>query len=131
MGRLKPFNAVKLHYIIIAESCKVYLNKHVDHENREGFFLDYKDLVTRVSAIVTETNPEYRYPYTIVSTTIEVAHLQRYSAEHLPRLTDVVEGEDATWEFKLPTNLVLLQIDAAPAEGEGLPCNHEEEEDEG
>ena len=36
--------------------------------------------------------------------------------------------EIASWEYKLPTNLVLLQNDAAPAEGEGLPCNHEDEE---
>ena len=35
----------------------------------------------------------------LVSTVIEGAHHQRYFVEHLPRLTDVVVGEDAITEF--------------------------------
>lgn len=92
-------NEVKLNRIIISESSKAYLNKHVDTENKEGFFLDYKLLVGRVGAIVSEINPDYLYPHMLVSTVIEGAHLQRYFAEHLPRLTDVIDGEDATLNF--------------------------------
>lgn len=96
-------NEVKLNRIIISESSKAYLNKHVDSENKEGFFVDYKDLVQRVSDIIVEINPEYPYPHMLVSTLLEGAHLQRFFAEHLPGLTDVIEGEDSATEFCLQT----------------------------
>ena len=35
----------------------------------------------------------------LISTIIEGAHSQRYFADHLPRLTDVVAGEDAVPTF--------------------------------
>lgn len=90
---------VKLNRIIINESSKAYLNKDVDSENEFGFFLDYKGLVARVAAIITEINPDYKYPHMLVSTLIEAAHLQRFFAEHLPRLTDVRENEDFVTDF--------------------------------
>ncbi len=94
---------VKLNRIIISESSKAYLNKLVDQENKEGFFSDYKQLVQRVSEIIEEINPDYKYPHMLVSTLIEGAHLQRYFADHLPRLTDVVEGEDSVTQFCVQT----------------------------
>lgn len=96
-------NEVKLNSIIISESSKAYLNKHVDEENKEGFFLAYKELVQRVAEIILEINPDYAYPHMLVSTLVEGAHLQRFYAEHLPRLTDVLEGEDSATEFSLQT----------------------------
>ena len=92
-------NEVKLNRIVISESSKIYLNKSVDEENSEGFFLAYKNLVQRVCDIILEIKPKYKYPHMLVSTIIEGAHHQRYFAEHLPRLTDVVEGEDAVTAF--------------------------------
>jgi len=92
---------VKLNRIIISESSKAYLNKHVDDENKEGFFQDYKKLVGRISSIILEINPDYKYPHMLVSTVIEGAHLQRCFAQHLPRLTDVVAGEDSATEFSI------------------------------
>lgn len=94
---------VKLNRIIISESSKAYLNKLVDKENKEGFFLAYKTLVQRVSDIIIEVNPKYKYPHMLVSSIIEGAHHQRFFAEHLPRLTDVVDGEDAITQFSLQT----------------------------
>lgn len=96
-------NEVKLNRIIISESSKAYLNKHVDKQNKDGFFLDYKRLVQRVSDIIEELNPDYKYPHMLVSTLIEGAHLQRYFADHLPRLTDIVDGEDSVTQFCLQT----------------------------
>ncbi|UKN00178.1 TetR/AcrR family transcriptional regulator [Paracrocinitomix mangrovi] len=88
-------NEIKLNQIVIAESSKIYLNKSVDKENVVGYFQPYKNLVQRVCDIVLEINPDYKYPHMLVSTIIEGAHHQRYFAEHLPRLTDVIKGEDA------------------------------------
>lgn len=92
-------NEVKLNHIVIAEASKSYLNKDVDKENKEGAFWDYKKLVQRVSEIILELNPNYKYPHMLISTVIEGAHLQRYFAEHLPRLTDCSKKEDTVTQF--------------------------------
>lgn len=93
-------NEQKLYKIIISESSKAYLTKEVDTENKEGAFAGYKQLVSKVSNIVSEINPSYKYPQMLLSTVIEGALHQRYFAEHLPRLTNVIEGEkDAISEF--------------------------------
>ena len=102
-------NKVKLHRIVIRESSKIYLNKSVDNENSEGFFLAYKRLVERVVKIILEINPTYKYPHMLVSTIIEGAHHQRYFAKHLPRLTDVVNGEDAVTTFYQKMALTQLK----------------------
>lgn len=90
---------VKLNRIVINDSSKAYLTRDVDAENKTGAFLGYKELVARVSDIILEVNPKYKYPHMLVSTVIEGAHHQRYFAEHLPRLTDSIRGEDAITEF--------------------------------
>lgn len=94
-------DVVKLSNIVIIESSKAYLTKDVDQENEEGIFLGYKQLVERVSDIVLEINPTFKYPNMLVSTVIEGAHNQRFFAEHLPRLTNQIKGEDAICEFYL------------------------------
>ena len=71
----------------------------MDQENEEGIFVGYKELVERVGAIVLEINPEFKYPNMLISTVIEGSHNQRFFAEHLPRLTNQVKGEDAICEF--------------------------------
>jgi AcrR family transcriptional regulator len=101
-------NEVKLNSIIINEVSKVYLTKDVDKENKDGIYSGYKQLVSRVSDIILEINPNYQYSHMIVSTVVEGAHSQRYFAEHLPRLTDVIEGEDAVAKFY--TELVFKAI---------------------
>jgi len=90
---------VKLQRIVIAESPKAYLTKDVDDENRDGLFLGYKRLVQHVCDIILELNPDFKYPNMLVSTVIEGALQQRFFSEHLPRLTNVVAGEDAIMSF--------------------------------
>ena len=92
-------NIVKLNQIVICESSKAYLIKEVDAENKEGAYSDYKQLVSRISDIILEINSNYKYPHMLVSTVIEGAHHQHYFAAHLPRLTDIIEGEDAVTTF--------------------------------
>jgi AcrR family transcriptional regulator len=92
-------NEVKLHQIVISESSKSYLNKHVKQENSEGAFLSYKTIVAEVSDIIKEINPSFACPHMLVSTVIEGAHHQRYFAMHLPKLTDVQKGEDLIPNF--------------------------------
>lgn len=92
-------NEVKLYSIVISESSKAYLTKFVDEENNEGVFSGYKQLVARVGEIIQEVNPKYKYPHMLISTVIEGAHHQRFFADHLPKLTDIIIGEDSITEF--------------------------------
>lgn len=101
---------VKLSRIVISESGKAYFNKAVDHENEQGFFKQYKDVVHRVADLISEVNEGFKYPHMLVSTVIGGAQHQRYFAEHLPKLTDVIEGEDAVSDFYL--DMVFNQIEA-------------------
>ena len=88
-----------LYQIIQSESLKVYMNRAVDEENKEGAFLPYKNLVERISQLIVQINPSYAYPHMLVSTVVEGAHIQRHFADHLPRLTDSIKGEDSVSEF--------------------------------
>jgi AcrR family transcriptional regulator len=90
---------IKLNQIINRDFSKIYLNTHVDRDNAEGYFLPYKSVVARVSDIVMAINPKFEFPHMLITTIIEGAHHQRFFAEHLPRLTDVIIGEDAVTKF--------------------------------
>lgn len=96
---VSQIDEAKLHQIVITESSKVYMCKSVDSDNESGFFSVYKTLVQRVANIILEINPNFKYPHMLVTTIIEGAHHQRFFADHLPRLTDLVDGEDAVTTF--------------------------------
>ncbi len=109
-SNFSQINEVRLNRIVIGESSKIYLNKTVKKDNEQGCFIQYKELVERVSDIILEINPSFKYPHMLVSTVIEGAHHQRFFTKHLPRLTDIVEGEQAITTFY--KELVLLAINA-------------------
>ncbi len=92
-------NETKLQAIVIEDASKAFLTRAVDKENKQGVYLGYKQLVARVSAIILEISPKFKYPHMLITTMIEGAHLQRYFAQHLPRLTDTCKKEDAVVEF--------------------------------
>ncbi len=98
-SRFSHINEVKLHNIVICESSKAYLIKEVDIENESGVFSAYKNLVESISEEIYNIQPNYKYAHMLISTVIEGVHHQRYFADHLPRLTDVIEGEDAITDF--------------------------------
>jgi AcrR family transcriptional regulator len=100
-GNFQHVNEVNLHKVVISESTKAYYNKEVDEDNEAGMYGAYKQLVSHISDIILEIDPGYKYPNMLVSTVIEGAHHQKYFSEHLPRLTDILEGEDAITEFYL------------------------------
>jgi AcrR family transcriptional regulator len=98
----------KLYNIVISESSKAYLTRDVDEENKVGMFKGYKKLVARVSKIILEINPRYKYPNILVSTVVEGTKKQRFFADHLPGLTNTMRGEDTITSFY--TDLVLKEI---------------------
>ena len=100
-----------LQRIVVAESNKTYLTKHVDADNREGLFRGYKDVCKQVATIVSEINPHYTYPFALISTVLEASHQQPFFARHLPSLTEV-KSDTGLYEqtYQYLESLVLSAI---------------------
>lgn len=101
-----------LYRIVVAESNKTYLTKHVDADNREGLFRGYKDLCRHIADIVRENNPDYPYPHALISTVIEASHQQAFFAQHLPSLTEVKKDDTKMYDkiFEYLQHLVTTAI---------------------
>ena len=92
-------NEFLLNRIVISESVKSFFTKEVDSDNEAGVFKVYKRIVQRVSDMILSINKEFEYPHMLVSIVIEGAHQQRHFADHLPSLTDVIEGKGGISDF--------------------------------
>lgn len=88
-----------LHEIVIAEGSKAYLTKHVTADNKDQLFKPYKELCARISDIILSCNPQYKFPKSLASTIIEMAHFQNFFMNYLPSLTDF--GRDIKDESKI------------------------------
>ena len=90
-----------LHQIIIAEGSKTYLTKHVTEDNKDQFFKPYKDLCSLIGSLILECNPKYKYPNSLASTIIEMAHFQNFFMHNLPALTDFgkIKTKQRSWRF--------------------------------
>lgn len=77
-----------LNKIIIAEFSKTMHTKEVDDENKQGFFLIYKRVITRIATIVQEVAPDYKYAKSLISTVVEGALHQHFIKNHLTTITD-------------------------------------------
>lgn len=93
------FNMYVLNRIITYESSKAFLTKEVDKVNQEGAFVAYKQFVARVSQLVKEIEPKYKFPNMLVTTVIEGIHLQKYFGDHLPGLTNKQSNQDYLYKF--------------------------------
>lgn len=78
-----------LHRIVIREAPKAYHTKHVDEENKYGFFRSYKTLCKRLGSIMLEYAPAYPFAHALSSTILESINHQVYFAQHLPSLTEI------------------------------------------
>ena len=77
-----------LNEIVMAEGAKSFLTKHVTEDNKAKLFKPYKDLCARIAGFIKEYNPKYKYPHSLASTIIEMAHSQKFYMQNLPSLTD-------------------------------------------
>ncbi|MBP8115148.1 MAG: TetR/AcrR family transcriptional regulator [Chitinophagaceae bacterium] len=99
-----------LYQIIIAEGSKTYLTKHVTEDNKDQFFKPYKDLCALISEFILDFNPKYKYPHSLASTIIEMAHLQNFFMHHLPALTDFGKNKDESQVLSFLEDLVFKSI---------------------
>ncbi len=103
-------NESNLHQIIIAEGSKAYLTKHVNEDNKDHFFQPYKDLCAKIGSIILEYNPKYKYPKSLSSTIIEMAHFQNFFMNNLPSLTDFGKDKDESKIVSFLEDLVFASI---------------------
>ena len=99
-----------LHQIIIAEGSKAYLTKQVSEDNKDHFFQPYKDLCAKIGGIILECNPKYKYPKSLSSTIIEMAHFQNFFMNNLPSLTDFGKDNDESKIVAFLEDLVFSSI---------------------
>ena len=99
-----------LHQIIIAEGSKAYLTKHVSEDNKDQFFKPYKDLCAKIGEIILECNQAYKYPKSLSSTIIEMAHFQNFFMNYLPALTDFGKDKDESKVVNYLEELVFSAI---------------------
>jgi AcrR family transcriptional regulator len=99
-----------LHQIIISEGSKAYLTKHVSEDNKEQLFKPYKDLCAVVADIILECNSKYKYPRSLASTIIEMAHFQNFFMNNLPSLTDFGKTKDELKVVAFLEDLVFSSI---------------------
>ena len=99
-----------LHQIIISEGSKAYLTKHVSEDNKEQLFKPYKDLCAVIADIILECNPKYKYPRSLASTIIEMAHFQNFFMNNLPSLTDFGTTKDEKKVVSFLEDLVFSSI---------------------
>ncbi len=83
-----------LNEIVMAEGAKSFLTKHVTEDNKAKLFKPYKDLCARIAGFIKEYNPKYKYPHSLSSTIIEMAHSQKFYMQNLPSLTDFGGAKD-------------------------------------
>ena len=88
---ISEFESYKL---VIWEGAKSYLNKNVSKDNKDCLFKPYKDLCERFSSIIKEYNAKYKFPHSLTTTIIEMAHSQKFFKQNLPALTDFPGEED-------------------------------------
>lgn len=100
-----------LHQIIISEGSKVYLTKHVEEDNRHHFFKPYKELCAVIGNVISEFNSIYKYPKSLATTIIEMAHFQNYFMVNLPLLTDFGEKKNDTDIIMFLEDLVFSSIE--------------------
>ena len=101
------FNREFLNQIVISESSKVYLVKDVTTINELEVFKPYKELCHALSEIIKEYNPKYKYPHSLSSTIIEMAHQQQFFCANLPRLTDNKSATPENYTVKFIEDFVF------------------------
>jgi len=103
-------NESLLHQIVISEGSKAYLTKHVTEDNRHHFFKPYKDLCAVIGDLILECNPEYKYPKSLATTIIEMAHFQNFFMNNLPSLTDFGKSKEDAKIISFLSDLVFSSI---------------------
>lgn len=102
-----------LHSVIIAEGSKSFLTKQVNENHKLNYFQPYKNLCTTIGNVILEINAGYKYPKSLASTIVEVAHFQNFFMNNIPTLTDFskVHKEKEIIDFLQDLVFSCLKVD--------------------
>jgi len=100
-------NEVVLNKIVVNEYSKSYLTKEVDIENKQGYFMVYKNLVKRLSDFISGVDKSYEFPSSLASTIVEGSLHQHYLKSHFSSITDCNQKTTPTDFFINLTKKVL------------------------
>lgn len=106
-------NEKLLYEIVMSEGAKSFLTKNVTKDNEDNkatLFKPYKDLCARIAGFIKEYNPKYKYPHSLSSTIIEMAHSQKLYMYNLPSLTDFGATKDDKKLISFLEDLVFSSI---------------------
>ncbi|RIV70696.1 TetR/AcrR family transcriptional regulator [Flagellimonas aequoris] len=100
-------NEVVLNKIIINEYSNSYLVKELNDEDKNGYFIVCKRLVSRLSEMIVAVDKTYAYPLSLASTILEGTLHQYFLKEHFPMLTNCNETVTPTHFF---TDLIFRTL---------------------
>ncbi len=99
-----------LHPVIVAEGSKAYLTKQVAENNKSEFFQPYKDLCTLIGSVILEYKPNYRFPKSLASTIVEIAHFQNFFMHNISSLTDFSKRNQESEIVEFLEDLVFASL---------------------
>ncbi len=108
--RTEHVNEYMLHQIIIEEGSKAYMTKHVEDDNKLHYFKPYKHLCAAIGEMISQCNPNYKYPRSLATTIVEMAHFQNYFRVHLPSLTDFGPSKNERDVIEFLNDLIFASI---------------------
>lgn len=97
-----------IYAIVISESVKTFMTKHVDADNHHGAFLTLKSTTSHIAQLLSAYSPQYPFPKALASTIIEMTLYHRYFSEHLPSMTDIGKHTTIVEDLKLWIHGLLL-----------------------
>ena len=106
-GNYRHINEVFLNQIVINENSKSFLTKDVDIENKDGYFMSYKQVVKRLADIILAYNPRYKFELSLASSLIEGALHQQFIKIHFKSITNCNDRISPTDFF---TELILKTL---------------------
>ncbi len=95
----EEFSFARMQELVVAEWGRVYYTRDIDAEIQAGLFADYKRFCQRLSQLIVDARPSYRYPNSLVTATMNALFVQRFYASHLPGLTDMQENDEQITHF--------------------------------
>lgn len=100
----------KLHQLVMWEGSKAYLTRHVGTDNKDRLFKSYKDLCARLSDLILNYSSKYKFPHSLASTLVEMAHAQKFFKTNLPALTDFSNEKEDKKLILFLENLLFSSI---------------------
>lgn len=107
---LEFLSETEAYNLVIWEGSKAYLTRNIGKDNKDRLFKPYKELCERFSLVIKEYNPKYKYPHSLASSILEIAHTQSFFKQNLPSLTDFPKETDGKKLIDFITTLLFSSI---------------------